>query len=133
MAEEWRRIAAEHPNRFEALQHEFISSTHYQPALKSISMTTGEDMSTRSQAVREVLWSTAVQHGPNGASEIFTQALEKLQASGKSKSDKDLIEEVYGQRMVQFAGRGRLRVAVTSRLADEKQSALAMLGGRNVS
>lgn len=133
MAEEWRSIAAEHPNRFEALQHEFISSTHYQPALKSITMTTGEDMSKRSQAVREVLWSTAVQHGPNGASEIFTQALEKLQASGQSKSDKALIEEVYGQRMVQFAGRGRLRVAVTSRLADEKESALAMLGGRNIS
>ena len=133
MANEWKNIAAQHPKRFEALQHEFIGETHYQPALKSITLSTGEDLSKRSQAVREVLWSTAVQHGPNGASEIFTQALEKLQTSGQSKSDKALIEEVYGQRMVQFAGRGRLRVAVTSRLADEKESALAMLGGRNIS
>ena len=132
MANEWKRIAAQHPKRFEALQHEFIGDTHYQPALKSITLSTGEDLSKRSQAVREVLWSTAVQHGPGGASEIFSSAVEKLQAKGQEKSDKALIEEVYSQRMVQFAGRGRLRVAVTNRLADEKESALAMLGGRSV-
>ncbi|MFP5222062.1 MAG: hypothetical protein ACLGSA_07215 [Acidobacteriota bacterium] len=133
MANEWKRIASQHPKRFEALQHEFIGDTHYQPALKSITLSTGEDLSKRSQAVREVLWSTAVQHGPNGASDIFTSAVEKLQAKGQEKSDKALIEEVYAQRMTQFAGRGRLRVAVTTRLADEKESALAMLGGRSLS
>lgn len=133
MADEWKRIAAENPKRFEALQHEFIRETHYQPALKSITLSAGEDVSKRSQAVREVLWSTAVQHGPNGAAEIFTQAVEKLQGKGQDKSDKALIEEVYSQRMAQFAGRGRLRVAVSTRLADEKESALAMLGGKSLS
>lgn len=132
MAGEWKRIAQEFPRRFEALQHEFIRDTHYQPALKSITMSTGDDMSKRSQAVREVLWSTAVQHGPNGAAEIFSQAVEKLQAKGQDKSDKALIEEVYAERMTQFAGRGKLRVAVSTRLADEKQTALAMLGGKSV-
>jgi len=133
MASEWKSIASQHPKRFEALQHEFIGETHYQPALKSVTLSTGEDLSKRSQAVREVLWSTAVQHGPNGAADIFTSAVEKLQAKGQEKSDKALIEEVYAQRMTQFAGRGRLRVAVTTRLADEKESALAMLGGRSLS
>lgn len=133
MANEWKNIASQHPKRFEALQHEFIGETHYQPALKSVTLSTGEDLSKRSQAVREVLWSTAVQHGPNGAADIFTSAVEKLQAKGQEKSDKALIEEVYAQRMTQFAGRGRLRVAVTTRLADEKESALAMLGGRSLS
>ncbi|WP_243439602.1 chitosanase [Fundidesulfovibrio soli] len=129
MTGEWKRIASEQPKRFETLQHEFIRDTHYVPALKSITMSTGQDMSTRSQAVREVLWSTAVQHGPNGASEIFSQALDKLEANKQLASDKALIEEVYAQRMVQFAGRGKLRVAVSTRLADEKESALSMLGG----
>ena len=133
MASEWKRIAAENPQRFQALQHEFVRETHYQPALKSITLSTGEDLSKRSQAVREVLWSTAVQHGPGGAAEIFTQAVEKLQAKGQDKSDKALIEEVYTQRMTQFAGRGRLRVAVSTRLADEKNSALDMLGGGSLS
>lgn len=133
MASEWKRIAAENPGRFKALQQDFICETHYEPALKSVTLSTGEDLSKRSQAVREVLWSTAVQHGPNGAAEIFTQAVDKLQATGKDKSDKALIEEVYAERMAQFAGRGRLRAAVSSRLADEKQTALAMLDGKSLS
>jgi hypothetical protein len=132
MAGEWKRIAQEFPKRFEALQHEFIRETHYQPALKSVTMSTGEDLSKRSQAVREVLWSTAVQHGPNGAAEIFSQSVDKLQAKGQDKSDKALIEEVYSQRMAQFAGRGKLRVAVSTRLADEKDTALSMLGGKSL-
>lgn len=129
MTGEWKRIASEQPKRFEALQHEFIRDTHYVPALKSITLSTGQDMASRSQAVREVLWSTAVQHGPNGASEIFSQALDKLEEKGQLGNDKALIEEVYAQRMTQFAGRGKLRVAVSTRLADEKESALSMLGG----
>jgi hypothetical protein len=131
MAGEWKRIAQESPKRFEALQHEFIRDTHYQPALKSITLVSGEDVSKRSQAVREVLWSTAVQHGPSGAADIFSSALDKLQDKGKAVADKALIEEVYAQRMTQFAGRGRLRVAVTTRLSDEKDTALAMLGGKS--
>jgi len=132
MAEEWKRVSAEAPKRFEALQHDFIRETHYQPALKSITLSTGDDLSKRSQAVREVLWSTAVQHGPGGATDIFSQALDTLQAKGGQVADKALIEEVYAQRMVQFGGRGRLRAAVNSRLTDEKDSALAMLGGKSL-
>lgn len=132
MAEEWKRIAAEDPKRFESLQHEFIRETHYTPALKSITLSAGEDVSKRSQAVREVLWSTAVQHGPNGAADIFTQSLEKLQEKKQDTSDKALIEAVYTARMEQFSGRGRLRGAVTSRLSDEKDNALAMLSGKDL-
>ena len=36
-------------------RREFIGDTHYQPALKSVTLSTGEDLSKRSQAVREVL------------------------------------------------------------------------------
>ncbi|GAB6037358.1 hypothetical protein JCM15519_19170 [Fundidesulfovibrio butyratiphilus] len=134
MAQEWKRISAEQPQRFEALQHDFIRQTHYIPALRSITLSTGTDVSTRSQAVREVLWSTAVQHGPNGASDIFEQALDKLEATDKTANDKDLIEEVYAIRLAQFSSRSRrTRSAVSSRLADEKQSALAMLDAKGLS
>ncbi|GFK95486.1 hypothetical protein NNJEOMEG_03351 [Fundidesulfovibrio magnetotacticus] len=129
MADEWKRISAENPVRFEALQHDFIRETHYQPALRSITLSTGDDLSKRSHAVREVLWSTAVQHGPHGATEIFNQSLDALQGKGGQVSDKALIEEIYARRMSQFGG-GRLRAAVAGRLADEKGTALAMLGGR---
>ena len=58
----WKQVASADPKRFEALQHEFIRTYSYTPAVKSIALTTGVDVTNRSYALREVLWSTAVQH-----------------------------------------------------------------------
>ena len=129
MPDTWRRIAAADPKRFEALQHEFIRSNNYAPAAKSIVLTTGVDVTKRSYALREVLWSTAVQHGPGGAERIFTQAIEKAAATpGSQDFDKSVIEEVYrlrGQKF--FRHNKRVREAVQARFQDEKTTAIALL------
>jgi len=129
MPEEWKQIAAEDPKRFEALQHEFIRVNNYSPAAKSIVLTSGVDVSSRSHALREVLWSTAVQHGPSGAERIFSKAIDTAQASKTGQDfDKAVIEEVYTIRQRQFGSHGRrIREAVTARFQDEKSSAIAML------
>ena len=99
----WKDIAARDPKRFEALQHEFIRVNNYSPAAKSIVLTTGVDVTSRSYALREVLWSTAVQHGPGGAERIFTQAIEKAETQTASQDfDKSVIEEVYKLRGQKF-------------------------------
>ena len=125
----WKQIAASDPRRFEALQHEFIRSSSYAPAAKSIVLTTGVDVTRRSYALREVLWSTAVQHGPGGAERIFTQAIEKAEGSSERQDfDKAVIEEVYrirGQKF--FRHNKRIREAVQSRFRDEKSTAIALL------
>jgi hypothetical protein len=127
----WKQIAAADPKRFEALQHEFIRSTSYAPAAKSLVLTTGVDVTQRSYALREVLWSTAVQHGPGGAERIFSRAIEKAEATATSQDfDKTVIEEVYrirGQKF--FRHTKRVREAVQSRFQDEKTTALALLDG----
>jgi len=127
----WKQIAAKDPKRFEALQHEFIRSSSYAPAAKSIVLTTGVDVTKRSYALREVLWSTAVQHGPGGAERIFSRAIEKAEASPSGQDfDKAIIEEVYrirGQKF--FRHTKRVRQAVQSRFQDEKTTALALLDG----
>ena len=127
----WKQLAASDPRRFEALQHEFIRSSSYSPAAKSIVLTTGVDVTKRSYALREVLWSTAVQHGPGGAERIFTQAIEKAEnAAGRQDFDKAVIEEVYrirGQKF--FRHNKRVREAVQSRFRDEKTTAIALLDG----
>lgn len=131
MPEVWKQIAAKDPKRFEALQHEFIRSTSYAPAAKSIVLTTGLDVTKRSYALREVLWSTAVQHGPGGAERIFSRAIEKAEAASTSQDfDKSVIEEVYrirGQKFYRHTK--RVREAVQSRFQDEKTTALALLDG----
>ena len=129
MPEVWKQIAAEDPKNFEALQHEFIRVNNYSPAAKSIVLTSGVDVSTRSHALREVLWSTSVQHGPNGAERNFSKAIEKAEALTPGQDfDKAVIEVVYSIRQRQFGSHGRrIREAVTARFQDEKSSAIAML------
>jgi len=130
----WKAVAASDPRRFEALQHEFIRSNNYSPAAKSIVLTTGVDVTRRSYALREVLWSTAVQHGPGGAERIFTQAIEKAEAMPPGQDfDKAVIEEVYrirGQKF--FRHNKRIREAVLSRFQDEKTTAIALLDNPSV-
>jgi hypothetical protein len=134
MPSAWKAVAASDPRRFEALQHEFIRSNNYSPAAKSIVLTTGVDVTKRSYALREVLWSTAVQHGPGGAERIFTQAIEKAEAMPPGQDfDKAVIEEVYRARGQKFFRHNkRIREAVLSRFQDEKTTAIALLDSPSV-
>ncbi len=87
------------------------------------------DVNTRSHALREVLWSTAVQHGPSGAERIFSKAIETVENSQSGQDfDKAVIEEVYSIRQRQFGSHGRrIREAVQARFKDEKNTAIALL------
>lgn len=139
---EWQKIAAEDPRRFGKLQHDFIYETHYAPALEEIQERTGIDVNKQSQALQEVLWSTAVQHGPKGAANIFCKAIEKNtdSKSGNSKAEdisgQDLIHSVYASRSRQFgSSTNSVRNSVLRRFQEEKMLALTMLNqeGRNLS
>ena len=129
MPSEWKAIAAEDPTRFEKLQHEFISGETYKPARNMILGRTGLDLDNAPPALREVLWSTAVQHGATGAARIFNNVIDRF-ASGNRSGDFNamLIEGVYDTRKGQFeSSTGRVQKAVANRMDSEKQIALAML------
>ncbi|WP_022661943.1 VgrG-related protein [Paucidesulfovibrio longus] len=129
MPREWKKIAEESPERFELLQREFIREDHYQPAREKIIAQTGIDVDKLPLAAREVLWSTAVQHGATGAAEIFGQAIAGLHAKPDSgEFVHKLIDEVYDNRKTQFGSSSRrVRASVQSRMDHEKRMALAML------
>ncbi|WP_309540396.1 hypothetical protein [Nitratidesulfovibrio liaohensis] len=148
----WREIAEEQPDRFEALQERFIHESHYAPALQAVSRAAGLDKGTLSPALREVLWSTAVQHGPAGATRIFARALDNMaerqaapQEAGQGDAtvqagtakagrnfEKQLIREVYAVRSGQFGSSSeRVQAAVQNRLDREMKLAPAMTDGKN--
>lgn len=128
MPDEWRRISAEQPQRFEALQQDFIRATYYEQAAAQVGQSTGLDLAKHSVAVREVLWSTSVQHGQNGATSIFERAVAASGDPNAADFDKRLIDNVYKIRQGQFGGSSaRVRTAVRGRLADEHGEAVAML------
>lgn len=127
----WRNIAAAQPDRFEALQEKFIYDSHYKPALEAVTKSTGLQEGKISSAMQEVLWSTAVQHGPTGAARIFGRAAEQTGKVQGASYDKKLINEVYEIRAEQFgSSTASVQDAVRNRLAQEKQLALNMLTGK---
>ncbi|MFW5735021.1 MAG: hypothetical protein ACOCWR_08185, partial [Oceanidesulfovibrio sp.] len=128
MPTEWRAIAAESPDRFEALQEKFILKTSYKPALEAIKTSARIDVAQLSHAVQEVLHSTAVQHGANGAARIFSRAANIAGSPGEPGFEKKLIEAVYDRRKRNFGGSTHeVRTAVKARLSGEETMALALL------
>lgn len=94
----WREIAKRDPQGFNASQHEFIKRTHFDPqANKLASM--GLDIEYLPSALKDVIWSTAVQHGPN--TPIIEQALRAVPATA---TEEDVIRKIYELRW--SGGRG---------------------------
>jgi hypothetical protein len=128
MPEVWKNVAAQDPERFSKLQYDFIEKTHYLPALQEISDRTGLDVSKAPKAVQEVLWSTAVQHGPKGAAKIFSKALARSQSKAGGVEMARLIDSVYAMRAGQFGSSGSGVVAAAqSRFKEEVKLAREML------
>lgn len=124
----WKSLARENPERFAQLQQAFIWETHYEPARMAIEEATGVNVGSASRAVQEVLWSSAVQHGPSRAADLFIRALKTQRAKGAAVDEAALIQSVYRDRS-RF-GRlflGALGEALTRRFREEKAMALAML------
>ncbi|MCE5333033.1 MAG: hypothetical protein LLG06_00430 [Desulfobacteraceae bacterium] len=123
----WKKLSTEDPERFSKLQYDFIEKTHYLPALQDVSERTGLDVSRAPKALQEVLWSTAVQHGPRGAAKIFSRAVEKSQTKTGVQLAQ-LIGSVYDMRAGQFGSSSpETRSAVKNRFKEEGRLALAML------
>lgn len=128
MPDTWRKLAAEQPERFEALQEKFIYDSHYKPALEAVAARTPLDEDRISSVMQEVLWSTAVQHGPAGAARIFSRAAEGAGNATDKNYDKKLINNVYAIRAEQFgSSTEQVQESVRNRMHREKKLALNML------
>ncbi len=129
MPAEWKKIAAENPKRFEQLQNNFIRDTYYSPAMDKVLERTGVDIKAFPPALKEVLWSTAVQHGPTGAADIFSRAISKMPEGQSKEFAKGIIQEVYAGRKTQFGSSTEaVQAGVKNRLANEQDLAMGMLG-----
>ncbi len=97
----WRAVAAREPEAFAQAQHAFIQRTHYDVQMDRIERNTGIDLRTHAPAVRDAVWSTAVQHGPQ--TPAITRAMADVEAQGLAPADGDtydraLIDAIYDER-----------------------------------
>lgn len=131
----WKRIAAEQTDDFQKAQHAFIKMTHYDPLAAKVLADDKLDVNTRSGALRDVIWSTAVQHGP--ATSIVHRACGTLNCPTSDPNyDKQLICAIYAERgrkkpdgnLAYFSKSSpNVQAGVARRFQNEQQDALALL------
>ena len=138
MPEVWQQLAQEAPERFEDLQDRFIHNSHFVPAMEAVNQKTGLAFDDMPPAFKEVLFSTAVQHGPSGAARIVSRAMNSVDQNkldpDKStpevlkKTGETLIRRIYALRSDQFgSSTASVQSSVKSRLKEEMGIAISML------
>jgi hypothetical protein len=106
---------------FTNAQHEYIKVSHYDVQAGRINAH-GLNIDTRSGALRDVVWSTAVQHGAK------TNVITGVIAEHGALPDAQLIPLIYAERRTRFgSSTPKVRAAVMRRFDDECAEALAML------
>lgn len=111
----WQEIARTEPKRFAQLQHDFAVEYYYLPIAKGFQNTI-----PRHKAINELLFSTAIHHGVQGATSIIKQAYKRYQ-----NDTKQFIREVYALRKQHFmTSTASVKMAVHSRLMKEMNTIL---------
>jgi hypothetical protein len=130
--DEWKKIAAEKGASFEKLQHDFIEESQYKPAVQTLLKSTGYDVEQQSPAIKDVFFSTVVQHGQgsvkynNGAYGIFKKAIED--SGGPNADPKKIITNVYEIRRTKFgSSTAAVQASVNKRFDKESNLAIEML------
>lgn len=119
---EWRRLAVE--GKIDILEHEYIKQTHFGKALNQLSEALKAKVSA-SMTLKDVLWSTAVQHGPAGAVRIFVKAWEAFN-NDPQVDEKQLVKQIYQIRKTQFkSSPSNIQQSVSRRF--DKENAIAQL------
>lgn len=128
----WKSIAESHPILFHKAQHEYIRRSHYQRAAMRVKRQLGLDIEQYGDALKDVLWSTSVQHGPYN--DVFYNALRDI--PWPSMSEAQIIRTVYRERrkiqndkLAYFPRvNDRWKKNLSRRFRIEERMALAQLG-----
>lgn len=122
----WKELARD--PAFRAAQHSFIKATHYDPFIQRERGTLEFDINTRSLALQNVAWSTAVQHGP--ANKVFENALNTRRPLS-ALSEQAIINAVYDERsnVDRYFSKSTpaVKQSIKKRFVTERANALHML------
>jgi hypothetical protein len=136
----WKKLATEREPELAAYEHLFIADTHYQPFADRMRRELHFDVDAHSNALRDVAWSTAVQHGPGN--KIFQRALQHAIDENRLEelSDAEIIAMVYAERgrvnpdgkSVYFSRSSpKVQEGVRRRFKNEEQDALRALAAES--
>ncbi len=93
--ETWKALAQENYEGFFRAQQTYVGMNYYEPAVAAVENSIpGFDMSNYSIALRNVIWSRAVQHGSGGACEVVEDAVAAL-GGFANQPESELIDAIY--------------------------------------
>ncbi|HSI16938.1 MAG TPA: hypothetical protein VK980_04155 [Sphingomonas sp.] len=130
----WQHAAATDPAGFQLAQHRFIARTHYDPAVAATLAATGLDLDSRSKALRNVVWSTAVQHGK--APMLLIQAVNETNKTLQPQDadyDGTLIDNIYKARIAYVTALRDANLSDAKNAKTEKERATARGNAREFS
>ncbi len=134
----WKAIAKSEPEAFHRAQHDYIKQTHFDILVKRVREDCQIRVTRRSHALQDVVWSTAVQHGPrNKIVHKALAALTKQAVTPRTKGfEKAFIEAIYAERgrvkrngdLVHFSrDSAAVQKGMAKRFVNELKDALHML------
>lgn len=122
----WKAEASKNSAKFQAAQHNYIKTNHYDPAANRFKQITGIDPNKMPKAVQDMIWSIGVQHGAGGAANIFRSAGIK-----PGMNPQTILTRTYNERMKvdKYFARSpqNIKNSVKNRFSKELKDALAML------
>ncbi len=92
---EWKAIASEKGDYFLKLQRAYVRTQYYNPVTVSL-RGLGFEINNYSIALKNVVWSRALQHGNGGAMTVFKRAFENI-GGFNGKSEPELIRAIYSE------------------------------------
>jgi len=120
----WTSIASSNKQKFLKLQQDNIKESYYDIAAQSLKSKYGFDISKKSDALKESLLSTVVQHGVGGTLSVFSKL-------NLNNTDGNIINDLYNERQkvnVYFKNSSAsIKQSVYNRFTREKQDMLNML------
>jgi hypothetical protein len=125
----WTSIAQENKSKFLNLQQDCVKQDYYDAAAKALKTKYGFDVSKKSNALKESLWSTVVQHGVGGTLSVFSKLNLK-------NGDGNIINDLYNERQkvdLYFrSSSAEVKQSVYNRFTREKQDMMNMFNGESV-
>lgn len=124
----WKQVAAQNTAQFEQDQTDYIQKNFYLVMLSRLKMV-GLDLSGFSAGVQDLIWSTAVQLGPN-KTKVFTDAL----GSQTQLSDTQIVTLVSDYKILNVpnlfkSSSANIQASVKNRYISEKAACLALCNG----
>jgi hypothetical protein len=129
--DEWVEIGTVDSEGFVQLQDDYVKPQYYDPGAQILFDKYEFDIFGRSDALKAVLWSNCVQHGPTYGAEVFQDAANLVGQEINLMSDHDLIYSIYEVKLTDpswSSGSPADRPGLFARWENEREDALAMLG-----